>query len=263
MEVKRAGFNYRHSESFKIDRPRGSGDYLLLIIKTEAFAVLEGKQVDVPASSAIVYKKGSPQLYGAVTDKFINDWVHFDLTAEEEERLKALSVPFDTVIPLREGSALSGFIKSIVFERYSQNPRKKESAELYFWLIMLKLSETLTDTNSDREHPLYGLLSKLRNEIQLEPQMDWSIDAICKKTTLSRSYVQHLYKQFFSTSITSDVKRGRIERAKYLLSASNMTVTAISDACGYESDVHFMRVFKTEVSLTPSEFRSKYKIYRD
>ena len=130
MEVKRAGFNYRHSESFKIDRPRGSGDYLLLIIKTEAFAVLEGKQVDVPASSAIVYKKGSPQLYGAVTDKFINDWVHFDLTAEEEERLKALSVPFDTVIPLREGSALSGFIKSIVFERYSQNPRKKESADM-------------------------------------------------------------------------------------------------------------------------------------
>ncbi len=262
MEVIRAGFNYRHSSSFKINRPNGSGDYLLLIIKTEAFAVLGGELISIPANCALIYKKGTPQIYGALTDKYINDWIHFDISTEEEKEFEALGVPFDTVIPLREASELSGFVKSIVYERYSENIHKKASMQRYFDLMLLKLSEKLRDDDPDREHPLYGQFCKLRNDIQLEPQNDWSIESICKKLMLSRSYIQHLYKLFFKTSITNDVKNGRIERAKYLLSASNMTVTAISNTCGYESDVHFMRVFKQQTDMTPSEYRNSFRISR-
>lgn len=263
MEVIRAGFNYRHSGDFKINRPAGSGDHLLLIIKTEAFTVLNGTRIGIPPNSALLFKKGTPQLYGGASDKFINDWIHFDISDDEKKEIEALGIPFNTVIPLREVSELSNFVKGIVFEKYSQNSHKNASIKRYFDLILFKLSEKLGDNNPDREHPLYGRFCKLRNEIQLEPQKDWSIEAVCKKMMLSRSYVQHLYKQFFDTNISSDVKSGRIERAKYLLSASELTVTAIADACGYESDVHFMRVFKTETSLTPSEYRNELRISRN
>ncbi len=263
MEIIRAGFNYRHPSGFKINRPTGSGDHLLLIIKTDAFAVLGGERITVPANSALIYREGTPQIYGALTDKFINDWIHFDIGEDEERLFSSLGVPFETVIPLRDGSGLSGFVKNIVFERYSDNIHKKAAMQRYFELILLKLSEKLRDDNPDRKHPLYGQFCKLRNDIQLEPQNDWSIENICKKMMLSRSYIQHLYKLFFETSITSDVKIGRIERAKHLLSASNMTVTAISNDCGYESDVHFMRVFKSETSLTPSQYRNEFKMSRN
>ena len=48
---------------------------------------------------------------------------------------------------------------------------------------------------------------------------------------------------------------GRIEKAKSFLSKSNYSITEISNKCGYKSEFHFMRQFKKETGLTPTEFR--------
>ena len=77
---------------------------------------------------------------------------------------------------------------------------------------------------------------------------------------LSRSYVQHLYKSFFNKSIISDITQSRIEHAKYLLSSTDMTVSCISSICGYNNDVHFMRIFKKEMGVTPSGYRKQIHI---
>ena len=127
----------------------------------------------------------------------------------------------------------------------------------YFDLLLLKLSERIRIQAPEQEHPYYNQFCTLRNKIQLEPQKDWSIDAICEKMALSRSYIQHLYKLFFGTNIISDVQAGRMEHAKYLLTTTDMSVTIISESCGYKSDVHFMRIFKKSVGITPSEFRKR------
>lgn len=260
MRIANVGYNYRHSSEFCINRPHGSGDYILLIIKTEAFIVLKGERTIVQPNSAVVFKKGSPQLYGAVNREYVNDWIHFDIDESEESFISALGVPFDTVIPLYNAIEFLGFIKNIFFELYSQNLHKKATMERYFELIFLKLSENINKQNTEHEHPYYDSFCNLRNEIQLAPQHRWTIDEISQKLNLSRSYVQHLYKLFFNTSIISDIQSYRIEHAKYLLSATDMTVADISQSCGYDNDVHFMRVFKKETDMKPSEFRKKFCI---
>ena len=96
----------------------------------------------------------------------------------------------------------------------------------------------------------------MRNEIQLAPQNEWNIDWISQKIQMSRSYIQHLYKRFFGMSITEDIQNSRMEYAKYLLSSTNEKISSIAKSCGYENDVHFMRLFKKQTAMTPSEFRS-------
>jgi len=257
MNIKRAGCSYRHPSNFTINRPHGSGDYLLLIIKTEAFAILGGEWQTVPPNSAVIFKKGTPQLYGASDAVYINDWIHFELDEGEERLFDELGVPFDSIVPLCDITELSGFIKSIFFERYSQNPHKNESMKRYFELLLIKLSERIRAQSSKQDHPYYKRFDTLRSEIRMAPQEDWSIDVICKKMMLSRSHVQHLYKLFFDTSISLDVQNGRIEYAKYLLSSTDMAVSAVSLSCGYDSDVHFMRLFKKSTGVTPTEYRRK------
>ena len=255
MEIKRLGFNYCHPSSFQINRPNGSGDFLLLIIKTEAFVVQNGERISVPQNSALIFKKGTPQFYGALGDKYINDWIHFELSEGGKVLFAELGIPFDTVLPLRETGELSSFIKRIFIEQSSQNMHKNAVSQRYFELLLYKISEKIQGQSQKYEHPLYSQFYKLHSEIMLEPQNDWSIDLICKKMMLSRSHIQHLYKSFFGTSILSDVQKGRIEYAEYLLASTDMTVTAISHSCGYESDVHFMRLFKKATGITPSDFR--------
>ena len=260
MKIVNVGYNYRHSSDFCVDRPYGSGDCLLLIIRTAAFAILNGDKIEIAPNSILIFKKGTPQLYGASNGEYVNDWIHFDIDESEETFITDLGIPFDTVITLYDINALLSFIKNIFFERYSKNPRKEDTMKRYFELILIKLSEGICQQTTGHSHPLYDSFCELRNEIQLSPQNRWAIDEISKKINLSRSYVQHLYKLFFNTSIISDIQSYRMEHAKYLLSATDMTVTSISQSCGYDSDVHFMRTFKKVTNMTPSEFRNIFRI---
>ena len=66
MELHAMGIGYRHDENFRIYRPEGSGDNLLLIFRTPAFVTIGGGRVEVPPDSAVLYKKAALQEYGAV-----------------------------------------------------------------------------------------------------------------------------------------------------------------------------------------------------
>ena len=263
MKIVNVGYNYRHSSDFCVDRPYGSGDCLLLIIKTAAFVILNGEKVEVAPNSILIFKKGTPQFYGANCGEYVNDWLHFEIDESEERAISDLKIPFDTVISLHDVTQFSDFIKCIFRERYSVNLHKDTAMQCYFDLITLKISEEINQRSFENEHQYYDRFCVMRNEIRLEPQKDWSIDLICKKMHISRSYLQHLYKLFFGTSIISDIKHYRIEYAKYLLISTNMTVSDISGACGYKNDVHFMRIFKDLIGISPSEFRKKHRVSKE
>ena len=70
-----------------------------------------------------------------------------------------------------------------------------------------------------------------------------------------RSGFQHLYKRLFGVSVMSDVIKGRLDRAKRLLSSTNLTVREIGERCGYSNEFNFMRQFKDYVGKTPTEYR--------
>ena len=260
MKIINVGYNYRHPTEFCINRPCGSGDYILLVSRTDAFFVFNNQKYIAPPDSVVLFKKGTPQFYGAVSEEFVNDWIHFDIDDEEKDEILKLDIQFDKIMSVNSTTIFSELIRNIFCEKYSQNLYKEDSMSLYFSLILKKLSEMLKSQISEKEKPHYESFCSLRNEIQLSPQNNWNIDEICKKLNLSRSYIQHLYKSFFGVSIMEDVLLRRVEYAKYLLSSTDFTVYSISNMCGYVNDVHFMRLFKKVTGTTPSKYRLDFKI---
>ena len=51
----------------------------------------------------------------------------------------------------------------------------------------------------------------------------------------------------------------RIDKAKSLLTDTDMTVTDIARECGYSSYNYFVRQFKTAEGMSPSEYRAERK----
>lgn len=256
MKIVNVGLNYRHPKDFVIYRPFGSGDCILLIYKTPAFVVLGEKRLGVEPNSAILFNKGTPQHYGARGGEFCNDWIHFEPNEKEREEISKLGVPFDTVFSVKNAAIIAEYIKCMFVERYSENTCKEETLHLLFRLILLKLSEALSQNGEPCHRPHYELLWRLRSEILDFPEKPRSVDSISRELRLSRSYIQHLYKQYFGSSLSSDITNSRMEYAKHLLSGTKMTVSSVSAACGYNSDVHFMRQFKSTTGQTPTEFRN-------
>lgn len=57
MTLHSMGIGYKHDRNFRISRPNGSGDNLLLIFKTPAFITVNGTEITVVKDTAVLYSK--------------------------------------------------------------------------------------------------------------------------------------------------------------------------------------------------------------
>lgn len=256
MKINTIGYNHTHDADFIIDRPNGSGDYLLLIVKTPAyFRLTDTAEQTVPADSVILYAKDTPQYYRALTSGFANDWIHFQLTDEELPFFQTLQIPFNTVITVPNVQDLSYFIKKISYEKYSANLYQEETMILYMKLLFYKLSELILTNQKEELGSHYENLALLRSKIYTMPYENWTVEGLSHELAMSKSRFQHVYKNTFGISVMNDVILSRIEHARYLLSTTNLPIHQIATMCGYPCSVHFMRQFKSRVGTTPSKYR--------
>ena len=63
MQVNMMGLRHRHFPPFNINRPNGSGDYLLVYTYTDARIILDGVEQPFPKNTLIIFPKGAPQIY--------------------------------------------------------------------------------------------------------------------------------------------------------------------------------------------------------
>ena len=200
MNINNVGYKFTHGKDFRINRPGGSGDYAILFLRTSAIFTLGGVDTEAEAGAFILYKKGTPQFFGAKEEKFINDWIHFELDEAEEQEIMDLGIPFDIPVHLGDISYFSEIIKSMHREKYSANILKETTLELYFKIMLVKLSEILNYGPSHIGNRYYKELSALRTRIYNEPEKEWNVAEMAEQAALSASYFQHLYKSFFGIS---------------------------------------------------------------
>lgn len=255
MFVNKIGYHHKHDLDFKIDRPNGSGDYLLLLVKSTGIFWIGGIPQEAIAGSMILYKKGTAQLYASNGEEYINDWIHFDFNEGEEKMIQELGIPCDTLIGLGDLHGMSMLVKNICYEFYSSNQFRNESIQSYLRLILYKLSEKIHYRDKEISSDYHEKMSLIRSQIYSSPQIDWNIERMAKQLQISRSHMEHTYKAVFGLSPMQEVIESRVSYGKYLLSSTSMPVTQIAEYCGYHSDIHFMRQFRQKTGMTPSEFR--------
>ncbi|MBR2343256.1 MAG: AraC family transcriptional regulator [Clostridia bacterium] len=78
---------------------------------------------------------------------------------------------------------------------------------------------------------------------------------LAAECNMSEVYFRRLFKNHFGCSPKQFVIEIRIQKAKQLLSEGALSVSAISERCGFSSTYHFSRLFKQHTGLSPSEYR--------
>ena len=76
----------------------------------------------------------------------------------------------------------------------------------------------------------------------------------CSKTTLISSF-----KKEFGTTVNVAITRARLDKAKKLLSKTDMSISEVSDATGFYDQAYFSKVFSAEYGKTPSEYKSEVR----
>lgn len=262
MDLALIGYNHIHDADLNINRPLSSGDYLALLVKSPAVFTINGIDLHTPANIFFLYPKGSPQYYRADGKTFANDWMHLDFSSADEEYIRDLKIPLETPVPLNDIGYFSLLINSLSVEYYSSSAQKKSTIDCFLHIFFNKISEQATERETDIEKN-YDKFSLLRSKIYTRPYLKWDIANLAHQICLSPSYFQHLYKKYFGITCKADIIHARIEYAKHLLRNTSLSIRYISEQCGYENDVHFMRQFKQATGLTPTQYRATVPDHND
>lgn len=91
--------------------------------------------------------------------------------------------------------------------------------------------------------------------IHMQYTKNISLDDIASFCNCSRSHIQHLYKQYYHTSVTTYLEKLRMEQAKKLLKNSITPINQIAYLVGYNDVNYFSLVFKKKFDYSPSEYR--------
>lgn len=263
MEIIKIGSNGIHDGNFKVKRPAGYSYYLFLLVKTPAIFIINGEKFTVESNSVILYEPGFPHYYSAKGDSYINDWIHFK-AEEGTDYFKSLSLPLNTVTKIYDDTFISEMIRLMSNEYYSMNTNKAETMNLLLQTMFVKLNEVIYNPSLKKNINLhYGELIILRREIHSNPQFPWTVEKLAERLNVSNAHLQQIYRLTFGISCIADVIECRMNYAKDILSKTNVPIRQVAYECGYNNDVHFMRQFKKNIGVTPSEYRRVHSFRQD
>jgi AraC family transcriptional regulator of arabinose operon len=188
----------------------------------------------------------------------LHDYLHFDFESGVEQVLLEdvpLGVPFAVSFP----DLITDAVASIKKELYSAASKHQSDILSSLGKIFLYRIKNELDapTCPKSAKTVFKALHKLRSDIYLTPQLPRTIDSISKQLNISRSYLQHTYKELFGVSCIEDIIIARLTAAKAMLMSSDLTVNEIAEKCGYQSCSHFIRQFGSREGISPEKFRNK------
>jgi len=100
---------------------------------------------------------------------------------------------------------------------------------------------------------LGGVLERMRTDID----WPWTIPDMARLAALSTSQLHRSFKQRFGVSPITWLRNERINRARRLLSAREMSIAEVGRRCGYPDPYHFSRDFRRLCGVSPTLFRSQ------
>ena len=85
-----------------------------------------------------------------------------------------------------------------------------------------------------------------------------TIDEICREAHISKYHFCRRFKETMGMTVMDYVLKTRIVLAKQMLEKENLSVSEVSDRCGFSSVSYFCRVFKETVGASPLRYRKSF-----
>jgi AraC-like DNA-binding protein len=87
----------------------------------------------------------------------------------------------------------------------------------------------------------------------------YSLQRLASEFNLSKSHLQHLFKQQTGLRLGQIIIQEKLDRAARLLKSTNMRIKEVASAVGYEHTSSFVRAFEHRFTQTPRA----YRLHRD
>ncbi len=254
VKINNICFYYKNNQYFEIKKWDGENRYRLLLLRKKSEVVDVTKE---PTTVILSDNQGSHVLH-ADEFSYVMEWIDFELDNEEKKRLRNSGFPVNAEIVIQNTGALVDVLQMMYREFYSDILQQEKILPTYFELFFVKLYDLVMERGSAQKQSQYEKLLAIRAEIYGNPNQRLSVKDLSAKAYLSVSYFQHLYKEYFHTTVVADMISSRIEYGKHLLVSTNRSIKEIAKELNYGGDVSFARQFRKVTGISPGKYKEQF-----
>lgn len=110
------------------------------------------------------------------------------------------------------------------------------------------------------EKPRSSLSERIDKYLQRELHQELSVAGLAEHCGVSeRSLLRH-FRQHYGQSPLHHIQHLRVERAKALLETTQLSFDEVVERCGYSDVSSFRKLFKRATTLTPADYRERFRL---
>lgn len=110
---------------------------------------------------------------------------------------------------------------------------------------------------ANKQHNIKGIIAKLKYFVEKNFQKEIGLKQASEIVCLSPKYISKIFKEETGIGFSEYKLRLRIEKAKELMSLQIYNINEIAGKVGYLNVESFVRIFKNQEGMTPSEYKHK------
>ncbi|MFA6291360.1 MAG: AraC family transcriptional regulator [Victivallales bacterium] len=236
-----------------VDRPSGTGDYLLMFFYQETIIETDEGRRSYPPNTFMIWKRGVGHYYGNKGTRWMHSWVHCDGTLIGR-------------LLKKEGLALNHAIRNVnpvIIEKYlfdlhnelqSEAPDSVIAANI-FHSFFRELKRMSAPVPMKKVIPDGILNSRIAMEMNYREK--FTLETLAREANISVPHYCAEFRRCFGVPPVEYLIGARMKHAAMLLRDRNRRVGEIALDVGYEDLFYFSRLFKKRFGVSPLEFRRK------
>lgn len=228
-----------------------------LIMKKNQFVLIDSK---VP--HRLIVEKGKPcrmlNVEFILTDDTKRNYPTVYELSEESEELKELFKGEKTYYYLKDMNGVLHTLRNLVFELDMGRSHNKDNylmVQLLLTQLLLLIARNIAEINhkaiNEKDMYVKQIIKYLHENYDYEIKMD----QLSKRMHLHPNYLHRIFKDSMNCTIVDYLTDIRIEKAKLLISQTDIPITQIAGFIGMNSSQYFSKVFKKYTGMTPTTFR--------
>lgn len=143
--------------------------------------------------------------------------------------------------------------------RESRGGNSESVIKAYIQVILARLFPSIPLLTEASSRTLDSAIHRLLRYMAEHFKEPVTLDSTAHELGISKSYLSHIFSDRLNVNFRAYVNALRVDHAQRLLRSTDMTVTQVSFACGYENQRTFNRAFMLNCGATPSQYRAAIK----